>query len=293
MSRLLALAAALTLAACARPVSVPAVDEPVAVAATPVTQPAQAAQPAVADRPLPEAQAAVAASIAAPVVAAQALVQAAVDPTPPLPPPPEPAEASCRRAAASLIVRWEVTSEGYYTRKLLLPVWPKGQSGITWGIGYDGGHQTSATILQDWEEHASAGRLSTTAGITGDRAAKVLNQYRDIITPFDYAGRVFETRSLVEYHRQAQRAFREGFEDLSPEACGALLDLVYNRGVAMSGDSRREMRALRDECIPKQDTACMAREIRSMKRLWRGTVNEAGLTARRESEAQLIEGARQ
>lgn len=290
MSRraILAGLAALTLAACARPVSVPAVDQ-AEVPMLPATEPPAVAAAVVQNQPLPEAVSSVADAVQTPVIAAQEALQEAITPAPVLPPPPEPAEAACRRAAASLIVRWEVTSEGYYNRRLLTPIWPKGQSGITWAIGYDGGHQTSQVILQDWVEHDHAARLATTSGITGNRAGQVLGQYRDIQTSFAYASRVFEDRSVIEYHRRAERAFRDGFADLKPTACGAIVDLVYNRGTAMSGDSRKEMRALRDNCIPKQDYPCMAREIRNMTRLWRGTVNEAGLTARRESEARLIE----
>lgn len=288
MSRRLIYVALLTLAACARPVSVPGVDQ-AKVPLLPVAEPPSVAAAVVANQTLPEAVASAAPSIGAPVEAAQALVQAIADPTPVLPPPPEPAEAACHRAAASLIVRWEVTSPAYYARRLQTPIWPRGQSGVTWGIGYDGGHQTGQVIRLDWQGHEHVDRLATTAGITGNRANQVVGQYRDIVTRYDYAYQVFEERSVIEYHRQARRAFRDGFDSLSPNACAAIVDLVYNRGVAMSGDSRREMRALRDTCIPKQDYPCMAREIRSMTRLWRGTVNEAGLTARRESEARLIE----
>ena len=259
--------------------------------ADPESLPAATAEPvveqAVAAAPLPQAQEAVAPSVTSVTVAAQELVQAVVDPAPVQPPPPEPAEAACRRAAASLIVRWEVSSEAYYRQKLIRPIWPKGQSGVTWGIGYDGGHQTARTIGDDWQAHEHAERLATTAGITGQRAGDVLARYRDIVTVYPYAYEVFETRSLIEYHRQTQRAFRDGFDALCPYACAALTSTVYNRGAAMTGDSRREMRVIRDECVPAQDYACIARELRSMTRLWKGTVNEAGLSARREDEALL------
>ena len=279
MSRPALLLTLLALAACSRPES----------QGLPVNTPPAVVSAVVAADPLPRAEAAVAPEVQAVAVAAQSAVQAVADPDPVLPPPPEPAEAACRRAAAVLIVRWEVTSPSFYTRKLQNPIWPKGQSGVTWGVGYDGGHQTARTIRQDWVDHVAAERLATTAGITGTPAGAILPRYVDIITPYDFAYRVFEDRSLIEYHRQARRAFAKGFDDLKPEACGSLVSLVYNRGGSMTGDSRREMRTLRDTCVPSQDYACMAREIRSMKRLWVGTVNEAGLTARRESEARLIE----
>ena len=226
--------------------------------------------------------------VQAPVMAAIEAVQTVVEPAPPLG-PVDSRSAACRRAAAALIVRWEVTSERRYTRALRYPVWPGGASGVTWGIGYDGGHQTAAVIADDWAAHLARERLAQTAGLTGGRAKSVLPRYRDIDTPYGYAVTIFEERSLVEYERRTARAFREGFGGLRPNACAALVSLVYNRGAAMTGDSRREMRVLRDDCVPAQNYGCIAAEIRSMKRLWIGTPNERGLSARRESEAVLAE----
>ena len=288
IGRTLAIAAVLTLVGCSRPAAVPAVDEtvlPAAVESLPAATPTPVVEAAVSGQPLPRAVEVTSGAVAEPLLAAQ---EAVADLTPTLP-PPEPANAACRRAAAALIIRWEVTSSAYYRRHLERPIWPGGASGITWGIGYDGGHQPRTVIADDWHEHEAVGRLATTAGITGRQARSILGQYRDIRTAFDYASRVFEDRSLVEYERRTERAFRNGFTELRPNACGALISLVYNRGAAMTGDSRREMRNLRDNCIPKQDYACIASEIRSMKRLWRGTVNENGLSARREAEAILVE----
>lgn len=286
--RVVVLAAALLLAACARPAAVPAVDEtvlPPAVENLPAAAPIPVEEAVVSAQPLPEAVEAASGVLAEPLAAAQ---EALSDLTPVLP-PPEPRDAACRRAAAALTLRWEVSSPAFYRKRLERPIWPGGASGVTWGIGYDGGHQTRAVIVDDWHDHGQVDRLGQTAGIIGQQARAALPRFRDIPTGFDHASRVFEERSLVEYERRTERAFRNGFTELRPNACGALISLVYNRGAAMTGDSRREMRNLRDNCIPKQDYACIASEIRSMKRLWRGTVNENGLSARREAEAILVE----
>ena len=277
-----ALLALVLLVGCARP---PAVDETVAGVpdALPAATPDLVVEAVVSEQPLPRAVEAASGVVSTPVLAAQ---EALSDLTPTLP-PPEPANAACRRAAAALIIRWEVSSPAFYRKRLETPIWPGGASGVTWGIGYDGGHQTRAVIADDWQDHEHVVRLGDTAGITGQRARTILPRFQDIPTGFDHASRVFEERSLVEYERRAERAFRNGFTELRPNACGALISLVYNRGAAMTGDSRREMRAIRDQCVPAQDNACIAREIRAMTRLWRGTVNEKGLSARRESEALL------
>lgn len=273
-----ALGTALLLAACTGPAAVPPVDDP---APLPATTPLPAEKAAVADEPLPEVVEAVSDTLTGPLVAAQ---EALADPAPVLPPPTTP----CRRSAASLIVRWEVSSPAYYQQRLERPLWPGGASGVTWGVGYDGGHQPASIIAEDWRVHVAVARLAETAGITGNDAKAALPRFRDIRTPFDYATQVFEERSLIEYERRARRAF-EGFDLLRPNACAALVSLVYNRGAAMTGDSRREMRAIRDDCVPVQDYSCIAAQLRAMKRIWRGTVNENGLVARREAEAILAE----
>lgn len=240
--------------------------------------------------PLPRAAESVSDAVVNPVVQATAAVaQILPDPVPPAPPPVDDRQAACRAAAAALIIRWEVTSPAYYRKHLVLPVWPGGASGVTWGIGYDGGHQISSVILDDWQAHSERIRLATTAGVTGTKAKAILPRYRDITTEYGYAAEIFETRTLIEYERRARRAFGPGFEDLRPKACGALVSLVYNRGGSMTGDSRREMKNIRDTCVPAADYACIASEIRAMKRLWRGTSIQNGMDGRREAEALLAE----
>ncbi len=245
------------------------------------------AQPPQPPQPLDRLTAQVAPSITPRVVSAIAAAEAAAAPL--LPARVDAPLTACRVEAARLIVRWEVTSPAHYTRALRFPIWPRGASGVTWGVGTDGGHQTRAAILNEWREHNYVERLADTSGIIGEAARQALPRFRDIPTEYPYAYFVFRQRVLVEYERRAARAFRNGFDQLRPGACAAMVSLVFNRGAAMSGDSRREMRDLRDKCVPTQDYACMARAVRSMKRLWVGTANERGLSARREDEARLIE----
>jgi hypothetical protein len=60
-----------------------------------------------------------------------------------------------------------------------------------------------------------------------------------------------------------------GVDQLPPNAQGALVSLVFNRGPGMYGDCRREMRAVRDPVVRK-DLPEIARQIRAMKCLWEG-----------------------
>lgn len=209
-----------------------------------------------------------------------------------LPPPVAPG-ALVSPAAAALIVRWEVTSAAHYTRKLDRPIWPGGASGVTWGIGYDGGHNTRLDIARDWELHEAVARLADTSGLTGATARAALPGFRDIVTPFEFASDVFVQSSLPAYHATTRRVFRPAaFDALPLDAQGALVSVVYNRGGAMTGDRNREKRVIRDECLPGRDVTCIAAQIRSMCRLWRNTALEAGLCNRREDEARLSEAAR-
>lgn len=194
-------------------------------------------------------------------------------------------------AAVAHIVRWEVTSAAYYERRLQRPIWPGGASGVTWGIGYDGGHQSSRTIAQDWHAHPHVERLQQTAGITGNAARAALPRFSDIATPFPYAEDVFVAASLPVYHRSTVRAYGEAVLGLPPDAVGALVGNTYNRGGSMVGSRNTEKRHIRDVCIPSRDLACVAAQLRSQCRLWKGTALEAGLCGRRESEAQLVEGS--
>lgn len=230
------------------------------------------------------ARAAIAASAAPAVVGAREAVQAV------LPSPPAPV-AVIAPAAVDLIVRWEVSSEAYYQRRLRRPIWPGGASGITWGVGYDGGHQTARDIRTDWAEHAQADRLAGTSGIAGDPARALLPDYADITVPWPMARTVFTGRSLPVYRTSARRAFGAPFDALAPDAQGALVSLIYNRGASMAGQRNAEKRTIRDVCLPAGDARCVGAELRAMCRLWAGTPNGPGLCARREDEARLAEGA--
>jgi GH24 family phage-related lysozyme (muramidase) len=204
-----------------------------------------------------------------------------------------PAASAISPAAVALIVRWEVGSASRYARRYQAPIWPGGASGVTWGIGYDGGHQTRQQIGLDWSAHDAASRLQATAGITGQAAQPLVRDLRDVTVPFGMASDVFALASLPRYRASARRAFGvERFDALPADAQGALVSLVYNRGTSMSGPTRAEMRAIRDTCLPRSDVHCVAGQIRQMCRLWRGTNLEAGLCGRREDEAGLTERAR-
>lgn len=194
--------------------------------------------------------------------------------------------------AIDLIVSFEVGSPELYERRYKSPIWPGAASGPTWGIGYDGGHRDAAIILTDWHAHPHAARMATASGVTGPISREWVRKAADISVEWGMARHVFDQTSLIEHYRIARRVFGPERFDRAPGLVrGALLSVVFNRGGSMSGEGRREMRAIRDVCLPAGNWDCVASELRSMKRIWKGSDIEGGMDRRREAEAKLAESA--
>lgn len=198
-----------------------------------------------------------------------------------------PASDPATQCTRDLLVRWEITSEQAYVRRYQSPIWPGGASGITWGVGYDGGHQSAPTILREWGAHAAAPRLATTSGITGEPARAALPRYRDIVVPWAMAVDVLEASSIPRYRAAARRAYGRHFDAAPPGVQCALTSETYNRGEAMAGSRRAERREIRDVCLPAGDAECTARQLEASCRVWAAdTQNGPGLCARRRDEAR-------
>lgn len=191
--------------------------------------------------------------------------------------------------AVDLIVRFEVTSPQYYELKLQGVIWAGLHSGATWGVGFDGGHQTKAFIERAWEKHPQVDRLAITSGVIGLAAKNLVPQLRDVRTPYPMAADVFTLATLPVYCELAKRVFRNGWELLPERAQGALVATVYNRGASTQGARRLEMAILQTDCVPRGDVACIAVQLRSMPRLWVGTNVYDGLRKRYEATAKLAE----
>lgn len=200
----------------------------------------------------------------------------------------QPQSITCAR---DLVVRWEVTSESTYTARYQRPVWPKGASGITWGIGYDGGHQPEHVIRRDWAEHQHVDRLATTSGVTGARAGQILPQYRDILVKWSEAVSVLDRYMLPRYRQLARQAYGPRFDGAPPCVQGALTSETLNRGPGMVGDRRKERRVIRDVCLtlpPGELATCVAQQLEASCRVWANDpVNGKGLCGRRRDEARV------
>jgi GH24 family phage-related lysozyme (muramidase) len=193
-------------------------------------------------------------------------------------------------ASMRLILQFEVGGgEGYYNKKLKNPTWPGEASGVTIGVGYDLGFNTAEVIKANWQPHLGIPttlRLAKCAGKTGTAARDLVTSVRDIVISWKAASTVYEGLTIPRFWKNTVKTF-PGVEALHPNCQGALLSLVFNRGTAMDGDRRTEMRTIRD-LVLNEDYERIADQIRSMKRLWVGTSIELGMSRRRDAEANLV-----
>ncbi len=186
------------------------------------------------------------------------------------------------------LIEFEISSPQYYYRKLKKPMWPGGRSGVTIGIGYDLGYNRARQIEQDWKGRIPDGdvkRLVAVAGLKGEDAHRALWRLRNVLIPFESARRVFYESTLPRIAKDTRRVY-PGVERLPADAQAMLLSLVYNRGTAMSGSRRREMKAIK-ELVRRKNLNRIADQLRLMKRLWDPNVL-AGLHRRRDVEADLV-----
>lgn len=196
------------------------------------------------------------------------------------------------KQSMDMIVEFEVGSVSYYQTHLIHPVWPGGDSGITIGIGYDLGYVTLTKFMSDWSDildHGSIQKLSPVIGLKGSAAKnKLTKTIKEVIVPINIAKTIFYTRSLPVYAKATSLLY-PGIELLPPDAQGAILSLIYNRGTGINGPTRIEMFNIK-EWVVQQDLSKIAKEIRAMKRLWQGKGLD-GLLKRREKEAKMVENA--
>lgn len=171
--------------------------------------------------------------------------------------------------------------------------WPGAQSGITLGIGYDLGYVTIDQFESDWGDYLGPTvreRLREVVGLHGVKAKNQAASLSNIRIKRADAEAVFEERTVPSFEFLAAQAL-PGYDELPPDAQGALVSLVYNRGTSMvdkpGEDKRKEMRAIRD-AVREGDLKEIANQLRSMKRLWEDKGLD-GLLARREAEAALVE----
>jgi len=200
------------------------------------------------------------------------------------------------KKSLDLILEFEVGGgENYYNKFLKNPAWPEGQSGVTIGVGYDLGYVNKTEFSEDWKElpKETFDRLYKVVGIKGYNAKNLIRALKDITIPWDLALKVFNNKTVTKFYNLTRQTF-PNFDNLPEDAKGGLVSLVFNRGSALEGDRRREMKLIRDgmKLVSNYDQKALtfiANQIRNMKRIWAGGSIEKGMNRRRDAEAKLIE----
>lgn len=190
-----------------------------------------------------------------------------------------------------LLLKYEVGGGKFYYDKYLSKfTWPGGASGPTIAIGVDCAYYSSVELAQIFS-FLSEDNLKLVQGATGKTGQKgkdytVKLREAGIVIDWDKALNIFETLTWPKFTKLAEKTF-PGLEQLHPDAYGAIVSLVFNRGTSLKGDSRKEMVTIKN-LVPKKNYKKIAQQFRDMKRIWLGK-GLNGLLERRDAEAALIE----
>lgn len=188
-------------------------------------------------------------------------------------------------AGLELVLKHEVGGgRAYYDRFLSFPTCPGFESGVTIGIGFDLGYVNLSEFTAAWGALPAAARLAPAVGLREAAARQFCAQVRDVRVPWELALEVFLDRTVPTHWVRAMRVFPQ-MTTLPEDCASALFSLVFNRGPALGGERRAEMRAIKDALATGHRDAVPA-QIRSMKRLWPAS---SGLVRRRDDEAALFE----
>jgi GH24 family phage-related lysozyme (muramidase) len=180
--------------------------------------------------------------------------------------------------------------ESYYNKYLSKFTWPAGASGPTIGIGIDCAYYSKDELANIFSflPQKQVSLIQGASGKTGEAGKEYTKKLRDagISVSWQQAQSIFEKTTWPKFAKLAERTF-PSLDQLCDDAYGALVSLVFNRGGSLSGESRSEMREIKN-IVPQKDYSGIAKQLRSMKRLW-ANKNMDGLVRRREAEAKLVE----
>ncbi|MBX5041256.1 hypothetical protein HJB51_10705 [Rhizobium lentis] len=207
-----------------------------------------------------------------------------------------PSRTSISDRATALITSCEVSSPAVYENRYRRPIWPRGKSGITFGVGYDIGYTGKDDLTADWGLYLDGtviDQLATACNIKGRDAKGLVQKFRHISVPWELARRQYMEVMQPRYVGITEQAL-PNFRELSDDSRGALVSLVYNRGASFQIPEERDPSNRYKEM--REILAAMKRRkfetipdlIRDMKRLW--DIRELpGLHSRRDAEALLFE----
>lgn len=190
----------------------------------------------------------------------------------------------------NFIVKEETGGKDYYEKVYKNTfIWPKGFSGPTAMVGIDIGYYTEEEVNRIFKPLTTPDELKLIQGGRGKRgeaAREYTLKLKGITFSWDEAVQTFKELILPKFINLTAKTF-PGIDKLNDNVKTAMVSLVFNRGTALKGDSRKEMLEIRN--IIKSNDIDLKRItllVRNMKRLWDKT---SGLVGRREREARLIE----
>jgi GH24 family phage-related lysozyme (muramidase) len=189
-----------------------------------------------------------------------------------------------------LLLKYEVGGgKSYYEKYLSKFTWPKGASGPTIAIGVDCAYYTPTELANIFSflPEDQIELIQEASGKKGEKGKNYTVTLRKagIEVKWDKALEIFNKLTWPKFTKLAEKEF-PGLDELHPDAYGAIVSLVFNRGTAMKGDSRREMRMVR-ALIPEKNYTKIAQQFKDMKRIWEGKGLD-GLLERRDAEADLV-----
>jgi GH24 family phage-related lysozyme (muramidase) len=201
----------------------------------------------------------------------------------------EPSKRKLSQRAIDLIIAFEISSPKAYERKYRRPIWPRGESGVTIGVGYDLKFSNKKFVDRDWYMLNSDMRseLYSVIGIGGQEAKRALEKVPSVDISWADAERQF--MAFIQFPaKQTEKVFTNC--DMLPDDCfGALVSLIYNRGPKVSQNGRRKEMYQIQEMMKVQDFSAIPGRLRAMKRIWEDDPDAVGLLRRRDAEAALFE----
>lgn len=192
-----------------------------------------------------------------------------------------------------LIVHFEVGGESYYRKAYSRPIWPRGASGVTVGIGYDLGYNTKAQIEQDWKgiiPSSMLDALKSCSGIKGSAARSHAQRTKYLVNiPLEAAMKVFVKKTVPRFACLAKRTFKT-LENAHPYIQDMMLSQTFNRGASTRGHSRRHVLWQARACAKGQYYA-LPLYCRQSKIVWaENKPIRKGIWRRRDAEADHGEG---
>lgn len=167
-----------------------------------------------------------------------------------------------------LLLKYETGGgKKYYEKYLSKFTWPKGASGPTIAIGIDCAYYKPNELAEMFsfldEEQISL--IQGASGKTGEKGKEYTKTLRQagIVIDWEKAEELFESYTWPKFTKLAEKAFPD-LDKLHPDAYGAVVSIVFNRGTSMKGDSRKEMRNIR-ALVPEKQYKKIAREVRDRK----------------------------